>query len=91
MRIKPRSDYRARKVISSELQRMVDTIAFIGQYGLGEFSEMNTSRSDEHKQKKTEVKKDYQPPEIVYREALEVSASVCSPGKTMDPCVPHQS
>ena len=64
----------------------VDTIARVGQHGLGEFYEMNTSRIDdlEPKKKKTEDKKDYQPPQIVYREALEVSAGICFPSGKQD-------
>lgn len=70
----------------------VDTIASIGQHGLGEFSEMITSQSDELEQKKMEKKKDYEPPEIVYREALEVIAGACDSWKaTFPPCSPTDS
>lgn len=54
---------------------------------------MKTSQKDElePKLKKSGEKKPYQQPKVVYREKLEVSASLCSPGKTMTPCSPINS
>jgi hypothetical protein len=55
---------------------------------VGEFFEMNASQSDELETRpnKAGEKKDYQPPKIVYREALEVSAAVCTTGKAIIGC-----
>jgi hypothetical protein len=54
---------------------------------------MKTLNKDEleRKLKKSGKKKTYQQPKVVYREPLEVSAALCSPGKTITPCSPINS